>query len=468
MNGRWVLAAAFALSVGVVACGGGGGNSNPNPPTPGTPTPVSSATPVSTPTPTPTPAASSSPGAPLIGSCQPSFSGAIPTPDATHFGFTGVLTQNTVYNYPVISSPTSLPPPPPVNTSANVTSLFSVGTAADPSNRGGTDLHVDEYDVTPLQTTTVGSDAWSSTAGGSTGLNATQMIAPDNSTSPTSSTVEIFTTSPVIGSSTSPFGTTNSNAGTLTQTLCYGLTYTRTITASGYTETGTSQNGAGGASGTISISEASDGSGSIVGPNPSGFAPKSFSAPNGTSITLTINPGTKNQTTTPITQWYPTTPSFYSENNSNTTTGVTLPSGCTGTAVAKIERVVTQLDTIMGYTEVTTYDTYETATNGANCVAFIDTLNNYYDWSGDILLANRFASNGASTPLSTTTTKETLAVASGQGKVPFDALRGGNRVSALAVGAAASAHFDAIIAATRARVFAHALRLPTYTSAGGF
>ncbi len=467
MNGRWVLAAAFALSVGVVACGGGGGGGNPNPPTPvpGTPTPVSSPTP----TPTPTPSATSGAGnGALSGSCQPNFNGTIPAPGTGQYKFTGTLAQNTVYTYPVTTSPTTAPTQSPVSSSAQVTSIFGIGSATDPSGHGGLDLHVDEYDVYPLQTTTSGSDAWSSVSGSNQLLDATQMIAPDASSSPTSSTVQTFLTPPVIGSTSATFGQSNSNAGTLAQNLCYGLAYTRTIAAGGsYSESGTSQNGAGSASGTISIRENSDASGSITGPNPSGFAPKTFSAPSGTTITLTIQNGTTPAPTIPITLWFATPPVFYAENNSNTTSGVTEPGACPGGATEKIERVVTQLDTIMGYTETTTYDTYETASNGANCVVLSDTLKNYYDWSGDIYLGNRFATLGPGSPLSTTVTTEILGLASGQsGVVPFDTSRS-RPISSAAIGAAASAHFDAILAATRARVLAHALRLRTTNLAGG-
>ena len=458
MNGRWVLAAAFALSVGVVACGGGGGGGgNPNPPTPGTPTPVSSPTP----TPTPTPVATATP--PVVqATCNP----APAAPSALgNYEFTGTLKQQATYFYPATVSPTTSPTAPPTCVVESVAAVFSSGTAADPSGKGGSDLHENELDASLLSTTSVGSDAWS-LAGVQTTLTATQVVSPNTGT-PTSTTVQEFTTPPVIGqTSLGTFGTSNSDAGTLNQTTSYGLTYARTINADGsYSESGTSQAGNGTAGGTISIAEASNGSGSITGPNPSGFAPKTFSAPVAGQITLTVNPG-PNSSSKQIPVWWSVL-TFYSENNSISVV-TSEPSPCTGTAAFKAERVVTQLDTIMGYTETTTYDTYDTQSgNGADCVAYSDTINNYYDWSGDILLANRFSSNGAANPLSTFVTTETLSLVPGQpGNRPFDASRGG-RVSAASIGAAAAAHFNAIVAQTRARVLAHALRLRTTNLAGG-
>ncbi len=464
MNGRWVLAAAFALSVGVVACGGGGGGGNPNPPVPapGTPTPVSSATP--TPTASPTPIATATP--PVVqATCNPAPAvPAIPTPSG-NYEFTGTLKQQATYFYPATVTPTTSPTAPPTCVVESVAAVFAGTSAVDPSGKGGSNLHENELDASPLSTTSVGSDVWT-LGGAQTTLTATQVVSPNNG-SPTSTTLQEFTTPPVIGqASLGTFGTGNSDAGTLNQSTSYGLSYSRTINADGsYSESGTTQTGTGGSGGTIFISEAANGSGTITGPANGGFAPKTFSAPSAGKITLTVNPGA-NQTTKLIPVWW-TTLTLYSENNSITAV-TSEPSPCTGTAAYKAERIVTQIDTIMGYTETTTYDTYDTQSgNGADCVAYSDTINNYYDWSGDIFLANRFSSNGAAYPLSTFVTTETLALAPGQaGNRPFDASRG-RRVSAASVSAAAAAHFTAIVAQTRARILAHALRLHTTNSVGG-
>ena len=460
MNGRWLVAAAFVLSVGAVACGGGGGGGGGYTPPSG-----GGATPTAAP---PTAAPPTAPPPPVAATCNTAPTAPVATPNANQFTFTGTLTQKVTYNYPATVTPTTSPIEPPTCTVISVTALFSSGLAPDPSGNGGSDLNDNELDASALQTVNISSDAWSSVSGSNTVLDATQVLSPVIAT--TSTTIQKFTTPPVIGqAATGTFGATNSDAGTLTQNTNYGLAYTRTIGSAGaYSESGTAQNGAGATTGTIAILEATNGSGSITGPNPSGFAPKTFSAPTGGIITLTINPG-PTQSVKSIPVWFTTPPAFYAENNS--ITAVTAePSPCTGVSSYKVERVVTQLDAIMGYSETTTYDTYDTvAGNGADCVAFSDTLNSYYDWSGDIFLANRFSTTGPNNPLAVTTTIEVLALRAGTGKVPFAthrALTAGASGLGSALSAAAAAHFDAILAQTRQRVLAHALHIRTNTSGG--
>ncbi len=157
------------------------------------------------------------------------------------------------------------------------------------------------------------------------------------------------------------------------------------------------------------ITENSDGSGSsnfTVGGGPAfSFA---IAAPSAGSITITpsfMPPAT-------VTSWFTTPPSLFSETDALGSSS--LPSGCTTgtgipTTVNKLERVINRLDTIIGFTEQQTIDSYVTGGYGVVCVTINDVLSNYYNMQGDVPTSFAWFSQ----PYLVTTTTQTLALQSG-------------------------------------------------------
>lgn len=392
-----------------------------------------------------------------------------PTPAPTQspgttFTYTGQFAQKTVYAYP--SQAPGGGSEPPSSLKYSVTQTVANGTLPNPfgaTGSGTSDVRTAETDASSLMTTNSVTDAWLQTSSSAITLLGSVVSQPASAGGQSTLTTTQFTTPPTIDSLpeiNGSFGAANSDAGSLAQIFGDGSSYTRTVAAGGsYTEAGTTLTGTLG-NGTISIVENTNGSGTITGPSGGGFAPKSFSTPSGTPPVITIAYVVPSPAPTFLVPfWWPsTTPSFYSEAGT-IVTGVVPPPPCAGNA-NKVARIVTQLDTIIGYTETTEYDTYDTP-NGPTCLVMSDTLNSYYDWSGDAFIPNRFSSNGAANPLSTTTTTQTLALSPNPGIAPF--MRRSSLTApipaAFAAGAAAAAQarFEAQLNIVRARVLKAAL-----------
>ncbi len=206
---------------------------------------------------------------------------------------------------------------------------------------------------------------------------------------------------------------TNSGAQTLAETDADGNNSTLIYNANGtYTET-TNYPGFQpifNVANTV-FTENADGSGSAVFNVATLNLPINVSAPASGNIAIDATAwGFPPGITVPT--WYTTPPTLYSETDTNLG-AATLPSTCAvgssvPTSVNKLERIISRLDTIAGFTETQTIDSYVATGYGAVCVTITDLLRNYYNLQGDT--PTQFAWYG--TAYQTTTTTQTLAMQS--------------------------------------------------------
>jgi hypothetical protein len=269
-----------------------------------------------------------------------------------------------------------------------------------PSVAGLVDEHIAETDTQSLQTSTFATDEWAATtvSGGIADVSLYGLVQQE----PSSADLPMFTT--IYGApqlldeypETSGATWTNGPASTVAFSFADGSAGTRTVNADGtYLDTETllatpSQ--------PVTMTENSDGSGSITGPFFSGvlagatfgnvISSVTFSAPSGGVVTIDQNftpfaqanlgDPASSSNTDPV--WYPLPPVFYAESD-KVTSGVALPAGCAtafGTSGTQVQRSITTLDTIAGDVETTTLDSYEIGGIPV-CLASTDIVNFAYD-----------------------------------------------------------------------------------------
>lgn len=395
LSRRALLIAAALLASVVAACGGGGGGGGDGG------------------------------GGGGGGGTPPTMSPTNTPPVGDTFAYTGTLTQSNVYTYPTPS------PLPSTSASATVTLNAAVTSSAAPfgistPHGGAYDLHYSESDAFPNVTNVSTTDSWQTTSTSAVDEYGSVVTYGSGSGA---DIIERSYSAPYLLDElpeTNGASWTNAPTGALDETEPDGTDITRSVGSNGaYSET---QGLVGGYNAVIT--ENSDGSGTYGGTiwNAYGIEDFTYSAPSSDRITIGVTfttPAPSSTATpeppivlaTPV-AWYPSSPVFYNETDS-VSTGVTFPGSCNvagtfGTSGNEIARTITTLDTILGYTEVQTYDEYDSATAGVVCIAMSDVQKYYYDYLDDTEQSyDDFATfAGGSTPLQTVTTNETVGLQS--------------------------------------------------------
>lgn len=324
------------------------------------------------------------------------------------------------------------PQPGPTATAAattlnyTVSANVSVGSSPYPTTAPSAKLvdeHVAETDSGNLAANTFTTDSWVSLASNNGSYN--EMLYGQTQQQPTSANLPVVTTfygaPQVLDELPETNGASWSNVPTSTVAYRYasGDAGTRTVAQNG-TYTDQEQIGPTNGGGTVALTENSDGSGSMVGPYGNGEIDSILlSAPSSSQLTITLNfsqfaqqyYGAPPQQTIADSVWYPYASgiSFYNEADT-VTAGASLPSGCLpnpyGTSATDVKRTITQLDTVVGYIETTTLDSYD-VDGFPVCLATNDAQNYAYDMQANtpyIILI------GTQPNIETVTTNETLAI----------------------------------------------------------
>jgi hypothetical protein len=361
----------------------------------------------------------------------------LPTPErpiaaGDTFAFGGTLNQTTVFSYPTPSPAATTPivsgTEPPNNGTANVTQTVTVTATACGAGitcgGGAVNFHTAETDAYTAYSYLWNINAWlafGSPSGGVTPYYEYGSIVSDNAGN---SYTYAYTTPYEIDAVPEELGTswTNTAAETIAQTDADGNTYNRTVNANGtYSEAQLLYPDAfdcvaNGVQCTMTLTENADGSGSYVGPAftqmqdiagkqglqfyAAGVNPLPTGLPlvNKIAITLQGTPAptpsaghTASPTSTPRIvatppEWYGSSaPVFYSESDQDVA-DVSFPGSCNvpsvyGSSGNEVEQSINQVDTVMGFTETTTTDTYVSPSYGPVCLVLNDTVNGYYNWA---------------------------------------------------------------------------------------
>ena len=347
------------------------------------------------------------------------------------FAYSGTKTVNYVYGYNFgYPSPVPGSTAPPTTLSYAVSDTVSVGSSPfpGPSATGLVDEHVAESDAQSLSTTTFTTDSWVGIASANSANSVyNQLLYGSTQQEPSSANLPTTTTIYATPLTTDQFPAqtglnwTNGPAATTTYSYADSDSGTKVIAPDGsYADTENLL--AGGAGGTATLTENSDGSGSIVGPYYAGgiVSQVTFSAPtpsaSPTSVVVTVDYtafaqsqyGLPASAPIPDALWYPY-PLTLSSESDTVTAGVQLPSSCKPnafnlTTADLVARQITVFDTIVGFNETTDLNSYEY--NGQPiCLVSTDTLNYAYDEQGNqpylIILVGQLG-------LEVVTTSETL------------------------------------------------------------
>jgi len=315
--------------------------------------------------------------------------------------YTGTKTVNYSYGYAFgYPQPGPTATAPPTTLTYTVASTVTAGSASYPGPNPSasplalTDVNVAETDSGALSGSTYTTDSWvgETLTNGSYALSlyGTLQQEPTSAELPTYSTIYGTPQLLDVYPETSTSWSTNSPAAAITYGFADGDAGTRTVNADGsYLDTETLINTPGN---TVTLTENSDGSGSIVGPYYGGdiISSIAFSAPSGGSnsaVTTTISytPDAQSYYGFPPSEaisdptWY-TIPPLYSETDT-VTLGATLPAGCAttfGTTGTEVQRVMTTIDTVIGDIETTTLSSYAIS-NIPVCLVSNDVVNYAYD-----------------------------------------------------------------------------------------
>lgn len=329
---------------------------------------------------------------------------------------------------------------PPANLAYSVSTTVSAGSSPYPGTTTASliDEHVAESDVQSLETTTYTTDSW-------LGLDAssspyTELLYGSTQQEPSSENLPDITTLYTNAQQVDeyPAGNgatwTNNPASTVTYSYADGDNGTRAVASDGsYVDTENLLSG--GIGGQAVLTENSDGSGLITGPYFGGdiISSVAFAAPSPaaspTAIDVTVNYTTDAQNdygyppseTIAAPVWYSLPISLYSETDT-VTTGASLPKSCAPfTTATDVNRTITTLDTVIGYTETTVFDSYEF--NGVPiCLTTTDTQNYAYDQQQNTPYFLYITPNGS--PLETVTTTESLVLgAASSGSTASSAMR---------------------------------------------
>lgn len=307
----------------------------------------------------------------------------------------------------------------PVTTTTNVTDTLSIASLDESFNNvaGLTDNHLVEADAAPLQTVTTTSDTYTHfVADGS----LQQYLGVGYTSTDTNGVQDQV----VYGNGAGIFdelpdtnGATFSNnaAQTFDETEPDTTTVSRTVASDGtYVENDVYSGGF-----TAQTQTNADLSAAITG-----FAGLpvnvTYSAPASGQITVNIvETGSTPQTLASgtISDWFPTT-TIYSD-TSQKSTGVAIPSTCktpatVGTTATELVETIGELDTALGTYEKRVQSVYNAPGFGPVCAVLADTIDTYYDYTGQSLaLVPGLNLAVSSTPIQIDTLSETLGFTTG-------------------------------------------------------
>jgi hypothetical protein len=319
----------------------------------------------------------------------------LPTPSPSPASLGGTETQAFTYYY---GYPTVQPPVTITTTIAQTVSVAPTSLASPFPGGSANDVHVAETDdIDGLQQIDFTSDSYTATSGKNVLLYGSVENTPSSLNGQASALQLVYAAPQIIDQSPETGGAswTNKPGAQLTENYSDGHSENRTIHDDGtYTETGTAQSPSGAGYIPVTLTELSSGAGSYAGPfyGLAGFA-WNIAAASGGKVQITYKEkGKPTRVYATIPQWYASKPAFFSESDS-IKAGVPPPAGCgaSGTVNDVVQKIAL-LDTVIGYTEVKKRDTY-TQNGSAVCVAFADTLYNYYDWNGDAYYAIYLSTN---------------------------------------------------------------------------
>ncbi len=382
---RWGFGA-LILAAGLIACGGGGGSGGSSSVVPPT---------------TPAPATTSTP------------------PVGNEFTYSGTLTQTNTYTYPT--------PSPFPSTSAEATVALSVTVTTSPApfttpTNDPYDVQYSEQDAFPDETDVSTTDTWAATTSSAIDEYGSQVT---NGAGETAATVLwVYSTPYVLDKlpETNGASWTNSPEGYSTEDDPGDLTISRYVESAGnYNET---QELTGGYN--LVITENSDGSGTYSGTvlSAEGIIDFTYSAPSSGKITVAVVLESPSPPATPYppivlatpTAWYGSTPTFYTESDTDTDP-VAFPGSCNvpstyGTSGNMVKRTITSLDTILGYTETQTYESYDNSAASIVCIVMNDVQTYYYDYLDDTEESYDDFAAFVGAPQQTATTSETVGLQS--------------------------------------------------------
>jgi hypothetical protein len=402
----------LCVGVGLLLAGCGGGNSGG-----------------STPNPVVTP-----------GSDRPNTSGTV----AAYSGsLTETQTNNVIYTNPLpspIATTGPSPTPGPVSATENATVVATIATGTSGTNTTYTLSESDAFQLETQTSTTVSTVAFQAGSGGTTDVRALSTVENDSNGSTFSTT----------------FGATNGLLDVIPEA---NGSFTNTA-AETYAETDPGQTlGANGATATDARTVNADGSyaESVVVPvfgitdnnqvNSDFSAVEEllafgggyeFSAPAAGTITYGFYPengaGTALTTpaefTAPIADWIPTTQTTPSMETDTIMTGATLDARCAPTATYSgapnlVKQTLTVADTAQGSVETRVTQSFDVAGIGTVCSTVDDTVNSFYDYSGQegpYLLFNGGTTTPV-TPITTITVSEVLSLSSVNGSSKLSSSR---------------------------------------------
>lgn len=367
-------------------------------------------------------------GGPLIVKRRP-MSSASPFPigSGDSFNYQGTLLDTTAVSAPC--------PQPTATAAASVGIAVSDSPTAAPDGTSAQDVHTveqDQYALSGLSQTTT--DAIEEDTASQALLYSTSSTDGSGNTVATAyAAPQVIDEFPEAGGKS--WTNDSAIAATTTETLADGGSVRRTTNADGtYNETDTF--------GSISatIADGADDSGSY---NVFGQYQLAYAAPSNGVITLTINAGGVSKARD-LLQWWPAKMPLYSDafqDNGQQSFASVCPSAYSGagTTGEQIVETVTQLDPVLGYTDVRTITRYDVTGYGPACVTINDTEKQYYDYQFNTVRSDYQAIDAQ--PLQTDTIAQTYwlnaaPTVSSTGRHPMDARRAdlfiAGRVAAIA------------------------------------
>ncbi len=377
MQARFFGGAAAALFFVVVASACGGGSSGPGPgmsPPPGSPTP---------------------------GACASPNNG-FPPGNCTTFNASGTQ-QTTVAEF--VPSPN----PPPQVTNANITETVVVHTGQAFHGTQAIDFKTTDVVAGPNQTvTTTIDDYFTFPAGNGNVVNIGYHSVDSNGVV---LDVKNGAGNGVVGQIPGNVAWQNNAAQTIAETDPDGTTVNTSYNNDGSYTLNKSE-----AAGVTTVTENADGSATAQVPTTGFFFTGTATGISVPTPSAAVGSGVINYTLTavgaptptpapiiiPITAWYPPNPTLASD--TTTPLGQTsIPNNCAapafGASGLQYEEVKTKLDTVFGYTDQETVDTWLTTGSQPICQTIHDVVNQYYDFTGQLGFGLVFSS----TPVQTTT-----------------------------------------------------------------
>lgn len=325
--------------------------------------------------------------------------------------------------------PAPTTPQPPSTTTTNVSDVLKIAstTATFGAQSNLIDETTAETDVAPLQTITTTSDAYTHYFASGSGQNLFEVGATSTDSNGVNDTTTFGAGAGLLDELPDMNGATwtNTAAQTFSETDPDTTTIVRTAKADGtYTETDTY----------LGLVPATTTTNTDLSATINGFAGQpvnvAFGAPSGSGasamIPILVAPAPPPPPATPppplasgsIPEWYPTVTIF--ADAATKTTAQTIPAACNvaagaGATATRIAETTTHLDTALGTYETRTETLYDAPGFGPVCAQLADTIDTYYDYTGQspqlIVPGLNFAVS--SSPIQIDTLAETLGFQTG-------------------------------------------------------